>query len=246
MSMLRVRQQLQETHQERETRSVGGFRSVERQLPKLGSRRGCCLVDSLSSYLGLRNPFARVVNPKVEAVWLLDSTAYRPVHVYPHGFQPWQAEFVVAYFLRNSGRHISKVVADIAEKIGLHRDSCGMSKEEAENTIRKRVQPFVDLIRPARMVDVKVPDGDLRRLGPGGRNAISSQIVLVPGEHKDGEEVEIMSVPEQACTQGAMTLNFAEPEGWTIISGKTPFSIVRPQQPLTAISQTSTTPSKSP
>lgn len=214
-----VRQQMQETHQERETRSVGGFNSVEHQLPKLVSRRDYSLVDSLTSNLGLHNPFSRVVDPKVEAVWLLDNTAYRPVHVYPHRPQPWQAEFVAAYFLKNSGRDISKVVADIAEKVGLSKGGGGTSERDGENTIRERLQPFVDAIRPARMVDIQFPGEEIQRLGPGGRDGISSQIQLVPGEHNEGEEVEVASSPAQASTLGAMTTNFAEPEGWTIISG---------------------------
>lgn len=215
---------MQETHQERETRSVGGFHSVERQLPKLVSRRDYSLVDSLSSYLGLHNPFSRVVDPNVETVWLLDSTAYHPVHGNPHDSKSWQAEFVVAYFLKNSGRNISEVVADIAEQVGLSQDGAGTSKEDVEVTIRERIQPFVDVIKPARMVDVEFPNGEIQRLGPGGRNAISSQMLQVPGEYKGGEEIEITSSPEQASIHGAMTMNFAEPEGWTIISGTAPHS----------------------
>jgi hypothetical protein len=220
--MDRVRQQLQETHQERETRSVGGFRSVESQLPKLISRRNYSLVDSLSSCLGLHNPFSYVVEPKTETVWLLDNTAYRTVHVDPNKPRPWQAEFVVAYFLKNSGRDISKVVADICEKVGFGKNGDGTSRGDADRTIRSRIQPFVDAIRPARMVDIKFPDGKVRRLGPGGRDAISSQILQVPGKHRDGEEVEVASSPEEVSAHGTMTMNFVELEGWTIISGTTP------------------------
>lgn len=217
--MDKARQRMQETPQERETRSAGSFPSFERQLPSLVSRLNFPLVDSLTSYLGFYNPFSHTVEPKTEAVWLLDNTAYRPVHFYPHKPQPWQAEFVVAYFLRNSGKDISKVVAEIADKIGLGQGGDAKIKEDGENMIRERVQPFLDSIRPARMVDVKFPGGEVQRLGPGGRNAISSQLVAIKGEHKDGEKAEVTAIPEEVSTHGPMIVDFAEPEGWAVISG---------------------------
>ena len=217
--MDQVRQQMQESHQERETRSAGAFPSFERHLPAMISRREYSLVDSLTSYLGLRNPFSQAVNPNTDTVWLLDSTAYRPVHVYPHRPQPWQAEFVVAYFQRNTGKDISKFVADIADKIGLSQSSDGRVREDAERTIRERLQPFLDAIKPARTVHVELPGGQVQRLGPGGRNATSSQTIGVPGQHKDGEKAEVTAIPEVVSALGPMVVDFAEPEGWAIISG---------------------------
>ncbi|KAI9875417.1 MAG: hypothetical protein M1830_008511 [Pleopsidium flavum] len=216
--MDKARQKMQETHQDRETRSAGSFPSFESQLPTLVSRLNFPVVDAVTSYLGLHNPFSHTVEPETEAVWLLDNTAYRPVHVYPHKPQPWQAEFVVAYFLRNSGRDISKVVADIADKIGLDQEGDAKVKEDGESRIRERIQPFLDSIRPARMVDVKFLSGDVTRLGPGGRNGISSQLVTVKGEHKDGVKAEVTAIPEEVSTHGSMIVDFAEPEGWAVIS----------------------------
>jgi len=126
---------------------------------------------------------------------------------------------VVAYFLRNSGKDISKVVAEIADKIGLGQGGDAKIKEDGENMIRERVQPFLDSIRPARMVDVKFPGGEVQRLGPGGRNAISSQLVAIKGEHNDGEKAEVTAIPEEVSTHGPMIVDFAEPEGWAVISG---------------------------
>ena len=101
----KARQGVEETAQDRETRSAGDFRKTEKSLPThLSSRLKIPLVDNVSSYLGGRNPLAKNVDPETEIVWLLDNTAYRPVHVYPHQPQPWQAEFVAGFFKR----HVSK------------------------------------------------------------------------------------------------------------------------------------------
>ncbi len=219
--MDKARQVLQETPQERETRSAGAFPLIERQLPALISRRNYPLVDTLTSYLGLHNPFSQPINPKTETVWLLDNTAYRPSSLNPFRTQPWHAEFVVAYFLRNSGRDITSIVADIADKVGLSQNSDGKVREDGERTIRERLQPFLDGIRPARTVSVKFPGGNqVRKLGPSGRNGLSSQVVPVPGEYRDGQRAEIQAVPEGVGSLGGMTTYFAEPEGWAVISGR--------------------------
>ena len=211
-----AKQKLQETSQEREARSKEGFYTVERTLPRhVGSRFNIPCIDNLSSYLGVRNPLARAANAKSDSVWLFDNTAYRPVHVYPHKPQLWQSEFVAAFFVRNSGKDISKWVADIADKIGITED-----RPDAEATIAKRMQPLVAIIRPARFAKVRFPTGDVQKLGPGGRDAISSGTFLVPGDNKDGDVIEVTSVPPALTPNGHMFTHFAGPEGWNVISGE--------------------------
>ena len=218
--MDKTRQKLEETALERKSRTQSGFLDYEKSLPIVGTITGIPLIDRLSSYLtlaGLRNPFSSNVDGTKETVWLLDNTAYRPVHFYAHKSQPWQAEFLVAYFKKNTGRDVSKIVASIAEKIGLGKD--GADEELVKKIIAQRLQPFVDAIAPARSVKVAFPHDVVHQLGPAGPSAVSVQIVTNLGEHKDGESINISALPKEVTPHGAMTTHFAAPEGWAVISG---------------------------
>ena len=209
---------MHETPDEFRTRRAEGFPDSERDLPKhVGSRFNIPLADNLSSYLGELNPIAREVDPATEVVWLLDNTAYRPVHRYPHKPQPWQAEFVAAYFKKDSGKDLSVWVADIANKLGLGQK--GENIEDVKATIAARLVPFAQDVRPARFVNVSFPNRDVEKLGPGGRNAISSQTVGTMGDHRDGDTVAVNTVPPELAPNGSMNIYFAEPEGWAVISG---------------------------
>ncbi len=214
----KARQVLEETALDRETRSAGDFEKAENALPKqIGSRSNIALMDNISSYLGANNPLAKKVNPKDEEVWLLDNTAYRPVHFYPHEPQPYQADFVAAYFKKDTGKDWSKAVANIADVIGINQQ--GDDRAATEKTIAHRLLPFVQTIAPARSVDVKFPDGSIRKLGPGGRSAVSDQTIVFSAEHEDGESVSIPAVLADVTPHGPMLTHFAAPEGWLVVSG---------------------------
>ena len=214
----KARQVMEETALDRETRTTGNFEKAENALPKqIGSRSNIPLMDNISSYLGASNPLAKKVDPNTEEVWLLDNTAYRPVHIYPHRPQPYQADFVAAYFKKNTGKDWSKAVANIADVIGLSQQ--GEDRAETEKTIAHRLLPFVQTIAPARSVDVKLPDGRIHKLGPGGRSAVSDQNIVFTAEHEDGESVSIPAVRADVTPHGPMLTHFAGPEGWLFISG---------------------------
>ncbi|KAL8711787.1 MAG: hypothetical protein Q9225_007060, partial [Loekoesia sp. 1 TL-2023] len=213
----RARQLLEETRGDRRTRTNEGFQTTERGLPRLGSPFDIPLTQNISSYLGSINPFAGPIDPKTESVWLFDTTAYRPIHPYPHSQQPWQAEFRAAFFKKGTGRDVSKVVADIADKVGLKRGE-GDVRERGEKTIAERLQPFVDVVAPARWVEVKLPDGKVRKLGPGGRSATCQHTVALGSQHRDGEIARVDAVKEEVTPHGPMEVGFAEPEGWMVIS----------------------------
>ena len=213
----KVRQVMQEDAPERETRRTGSFSKTESSLPKhVSSKRDISWTDNLSSYLGANNPLAKEVDPKKESVWLLDNTAYRPIHSYPHRQQPYQAEFVAAYFQHNSGKDVSKAVADIADKIGL-KDKEG-DKGDSERRIAERLQPFADGIAPARSVKIEFENGRVSKLGPGARSAVSTNTITAIEEHKNGETMSTHTLPKEVSPQGPMTTYFSEPEGWLVIS----------------------------
>lgn len=216
----RARQLFQETRGEKSTRKNEGFPSTERSLPNLTSPFSLPIIQNISSYLGKNNPLAGPVNPKTESVWLFDNTAYRPIHPYSHVAQPWQASFSAAFFKTETGKDLSKVVADIADKIGLKKVGSEEERERGEQTIAKRLQPFADVVAPARWVEVKLPGGKLQRLGPGGRSATSQQLITFPSDHTNGQVVETDAVNAELTPIGPMMTTFAEPEGWLVISGE--------------------------
>ena len=216
-AMDKGRQVMEETQSERETRSAGSFRNVEEGLPKhISSRWDIPFLDNMGSFLSTLNPLAKAVDPEKEEVWLLDNTAYRPVHVYPHQPQPFQARFTAAYFKRYTGKDWSKTVASIADTIGL---ADGEGRAQAEKTIAHRLKPFVETIAPARYVDINLPNGTVAKLGPGGRSAVSQQIIVSIQDHRDGDSAEISAVPPGFTPHGPMLTHFAEPEGWLMVSG---------------------------
>lgn len=215
--MDKSRQVMEETHTERETRSAGDFKQVEGLLPiHIGSRWNIPFLDNMFSFLSTLNPLAKGVDPKTEEVWLLDNTAYRPVHFYPHQTQAFQARFIAAYFKKYTGKDWSKAAASIADTIGL---ADGEGRARAEKTIAHRLKPFVETIAPARYVDVKLPNGTVEKLGPGGRSAVSQQMIVSILDHKDGDSAEISAVPSEVTPHGPMLTHFAEPEGWLMVSG---------------------------
>lgn len=212
--MDKARQVMEETAGDRENRKAGSFLEVEKDLPSLGSLSEVPMFDRVSSYLGDHNPLARDVDPATDEVWLLDNTAYRPIHIYPHAPQPFQAQFVAAYFKKDTGKDVSRTVADIADKIGLKEQD----KTSAETTIAHRLLPFVQTIAPARSVNVTFPNGTTRKLGPGGRSAVSEQLIVAIEDHKDGESATIPAATANITPHGPMLTHFAEPEGWAVIS----------------------------
>ncbi|KAE8443113.1 hypothetical protein EG329_002357 [Mollisiaceae sp. DMI_Dod_QoI] len=195
---------------ENRTRKECKFHDVESNLPDIraspASDHRPTEAQDILSYLGPWNPLGQKITDK-DTVWLLDNTAYRNIKS-----GKWEAEFVAAAFDQNTGVEVSKVVADVAEKVGLGKG------DAAEATIQERLMPFMQSILPGRVVTVDLADRDQTKLGPGGRNGISSDIRNVL-DYKDGELVESTAVvPQGANGVLSMTTAYAEPEGWGLIS----------------------------
>ncbi|KUJ13973.1 uncharacterized protein LY89DRAFT_590393 [Mollisia scopiformis] len=195
---------------EHRTRRECKFHEVECKLPNIRSSPASdhrpTEAQDILSYLGPWNPLGEKVSGK-DTVWLLDNTAYRNAKT-----GKWEAEFVAAVFDQDTGVEVSTVVANVAEKVGLGKG------DRAEATIQERLMPFMQTILPGRVVAVDFEDQDKLKLGPGGRNGISSDIRSVP-EHKDGEIVESTAlVPQGANGVLNMSTAYAEPEGWGVIS----------------------------
>ena len=215
--MAKVRQIREETPLERKTRSNGNFGTCERRLPVIASRFDIPFFDGITSYLtffGFRNPFASGARLPKDEVWLFDNYAYQPVNGSANGLQTWQAEFPVAYFKKNTGKDLTRLVASVADNIGL-----GRNDEEAEKTIAQRLQPFADAIAPARHLKITLPTGFVQKLGPSGPSGISNQLVADLGRYKDGDTAVSSAIPPELAPYGGMKTFFTAPEGWAVISG---------------------------
>ncbi|KAF1950043.1 actin filament organization protein-like protein App1-like protein [Byssothecium circinans] len=198
-----TKQHFEETDDEREFRIQRGFPDFESTMPKLVNRFRFSLKDNLSSYLGTNNPFYTNVNPETDYVWLLDNTAYQ------NRIGRWKAEFVAAYFVKNSGKDLSETVAWIIDKTGCSKD------EKTEATIAKRLQPLVDSILPAHAVQLDLQGVNVR-LGPSGRDGISSDELAIPGHnHKEGDTITSKAIEADATS---INTHFATSKGWAIIS----------------------------
>jgi phosphatidate phosphatase APP1 len=199
----RARQRLQEDEEDKITRKAGDFAAFEADMPKLVNRFSFSLKDNLSSYLGRNNPFYQKVNPETDYVWLLDTTAYQ------NRIGRWKAEFVAAYFVKNSGKDLSEVVGWVSEKIGVSDD------EDAKETIAKRIQPLLDSILPAHAVEIDLQGMNVR-LGPSGRDGISSDELAIPGnDYKDGQIITSKAIHADATS---LNITFAKSTGWAVLS----------------------------
>lgn len=198
-----ARQRSQETNQDYETRVAGHFPEFEANMPNLVNRFKFSLTDNLSSYLGRNNPLYTNVDPETDYVWLLDNTAYQ------NRIGRWKAEFVAAYFRKNSGRDLSEIVAWISEKIGL-ADDC-----RERETVAKRLRPLLDTILPAHAVTIDL-QGLNARLGPSGRDGISSDELAIPGSGYQDNQVIISKAINADAT--SLRTTFAKPKGWAVIS----------------------------
>jgi hypothetical protein len=202
----------QATKLETQTRKDRNFHATESTLPNIRKSQATdkrpTLSSNLLSYLGPYNPLPKSITSN-DTVWLLDNTAYRNAQT-----GQWEAEFVAAVFDKDSGVEISTVVADIAEKLGIGKG------DAAEARIQERLMPFVQSILPGRTVIVHFGSRETLRLGPGGRNAISSDIKRVLPSFQEGEIVRVVAkVPQGANGVLESKTVYAEPEGWGIISG---------------------------
>jgi hypothetical protein len=225
-----------ESAMEKKTREKRGFHQTESNLPNIkkapASDHRPSLSSDILSHLGTWNPLPQNVAEN-DTVWLLDNTAHRSAVT-----NKWQAEFVAAVFDKDTGLEVSTVVADIAEKLGLGKG------DTAEATIRDRLMPFMQTVLPGRKVNVEF-ENEMLTLGPGGRNAISSDVKTLPA-HQDGDVVSgAAKVPKS--TNGILTVKtfYAEPEGWAVISGMLFLAVSLPTLYANSLLQILTIQSKS-
>ena len=165
---------------------------------------------SVLSYLGSRNPLPQTVSAD-DIVWLLDNTAYRnPTTGH------WEAEHVAAVFSQDSSCTIADAVSAIAAQLGLEES------DPDYPTIEERIKMFTQDIKPGTTVKALYKEKFPLKLGPGGRNGISTDIKKLP--HHDNKNLVRTHAKVPKGTEGVLEMKtfFAEPEGWGVISGNFP------------------------
>lgn len=148
-----------------------------------------------------------------QEVWLLDNTAFRD----PNNPEKWMAEFVAAYFTKSSGKNVAKVVADIAEKLGMAGEN---ADPEAERRIAERVEPFLNMILAAKTVDITFSKAGTLRLGPSNTGGVSADELPLPGSGYVDDQVVQSEAILTARGHSHMRTAFADPKGWGVISGR--------------------------
>ncbi|KAI1636665.1 hypothetical protein F4809DRAFT_650423 [Biscogniauxia mediterranea] len=159
------------------------------------------------SYLGKKNPLPRSVSAQ-DTLWLLDNTAYRNEKT-----GRWEAEHIAATFSQHSSCPVVDAVGAVADKLDLDES------DPSYPAIEERVRPFLQDIKPGAQVRVLHAGQTPLKLGPGGRNGISSDIKRLP----DGDSGALLvpsfaEVPKGANGILEMRTFYAEPEGWGVIS----------------------------
>ncbi|KAH9886384.1 hypothetical protein F4778DRAFT_479462 [Xylariomycetidae sp. FL2044] len=158
------------------------------------------------SYLGKKNPLPRSITA-TDTAWLLDNTAYRNEKT-----GQWEAEFVAAMFSQDTSCAVLDAIQSVAKKLDMHDD------DPAYPTIEERLKPFLQDIKPGAQMKVKYASKTQLKLGPGGRNGISSDVKQLP-DSKAGTLVSSSAVvPKGANGLLEMKTFVAEPEGWAVVS----------------------------
>ncbi|KAI1078565.1 hypothetical protein F5B20DRAFT_571558 [Whalleya microplaca] len=196
------------------TRKERRFDETEQALPDFSSAvspiksvlRPTDKVHDILSYLGKKNPFPRAVTAE-DTVWLLDNTAYRNEKT-----GQWEAEFIAATFSQHSSCPIIDAVSAIAKKIELDENDPNYP------TMEERAKPFIQDIKPGTQVKALHGDSPPLKLGPGGRNGISSDTKTLPDSQGGALLPTFAEVPKGADGVKEMKTFYAEPEGWGVIS----------------------------
>lgn len=136
---------------------------------------------------------------------LLDNTAWQDGEG-----KPWKAEVVAAYFTKGSGKDEAKIVANLADVLGIADD------KKARETIAKRLQPLMDSVVPAHTCQIALGGDQVIRLGPSNRDGISVDTVTFNDAYKDGQTITSNAVGIASATP--LTTTFADTSGWAVIS----------------------------
>lgn len=180
------------------------------------------------------------VDPAKHHVWILDNTAFPapglgdrrsalqaasdPKKTQPESIDAsgrrqevdtspvWDVEFVAAYFINNSGKDISRIVARIAEILDISPDDSATRKR-----IATRLQPFLDTVLPKRTMRIQIADREEQTLGPSNMSGVSTDLLQLHFETSESQiKSSAINLPPPFTIPAVTVL--AEERGWGIIS----------------------------
>ncbi|KAH8422787.1 phosphatidate phosphatase App1 family protein [Aspergillus melleus] len=194
---------------------------VIKKLERLGGRpwkREWSMLNLVTSFLW-KQPSMQAADVRQHTVWLFDNTAYQRVTPKPAGQRRWHAEVVACIFRKDSRKDISKIVATIADIIGL--DGEIGTQRETRHRMAERLRPFLHHVASAHlmMLETPLPNNTalIRQIGPTDGSGITSQVVTINNKQiTDG--TSLPSYLRGWAGNVSMNTVFAGPEGWLVIS----------------------------
>ncbi|PWY63252.1 hypothetical protein BO83DRAFT_412127 [Aspergillus eucalypticola CBS 122712] len=181
-------------------------------------KRESSMLQMVTSFIS-KPPSIQTADARQHTVWLFDNTAYQVPAPTASRQASWHAEVVACAFRKNSRRDITKLVAMIADLIGLDGE-IGTDKE-TRHRITERLQPFLFHTASAHLMTLETPLSNstiqMQKIGPTDESGISSQTISANSKHiTDG--TRIRSYLRGWGNQVFMDTIFAGPEGWLVIS----------------------------
>ncbi|GAB7353846.1 hypothetical protein MBLNU459_g4212t1 [Dothideomycetes sp. NU459] len=188
---------------------------------------------------------AKPVDPAEDSVWIFDNTAFRTdggktdavtsvtaaaaqtkaqaASASPSGHRAigekplaeaaWQVEYVAAYFAQRETADNSAVLEYICQKTGT------IKGDSAEETIKKRIKPFIAPILPRHTIRVNIGNVEQQTLGPSSSSGISSSVNAL--HFAPAPAARIVTTAVDASSESwvlACDTVFSEPTGWGLIS----------------------------
>ncbi|PYH99256.1 hypothetical protein BO71DRAFT_415736 [Aspergillus ellipticus CBS 707.79] len=182
-------------------------------------KRDSSMLQLVTSFLAKPPPSIQMATARRHTVWLFDNTAYQLVSSDTSKPGPWRAEVIACVFLKNSRKDITKLVAMIADLIGLDGE-IGTDKE-TRHRITERLQPFLFHTASAHLMTLETPLPNstiqMQQIGPTDDSGISSQTIGADSRHITGG-TKIRSYLRGWGGKVFMDTIFAKPEGWLVIS----------------------------
>ncbi|PYI04892.1 hypothetical protein BO78DRAFT_462311 [Aspergillus sclerotiicarbonarius CBS 121057] len=181
-------------------------------------KRDSSMLQLVTSFLS-KPPSIQMADARQHTVWLFDNTAYQLASPTASGQASWRAEVVASVFRKDSRKDITKLVAMIADLIGLDGE-IGTDKE-TRHRITERLQPFLFHTASAHLMTLETPLPNntiqMQQIGPTDDSGISSQTISADSQHiTDG--TKIRSYLRGWGSEVFMDTIFASPQGWLVIS----------------------------
>ncbi|PYH46140.1 uncharacterized protein BP01DRAFT_338500 [Aspergillus saccharolyticus JOP 1030-1] len=182
-------------------------------------KRDSSMLQYLSSFLTKPSPTTQMANERQHTVWLFDNTAYQARISGSTQPNSWRAEIVACVFQKDSRKDLSKLVAMVADLIGLDGE-IGTDKE-TRHRIAERLQPFLHHTASSHlmMLETPLPNNvtQIHQIGPTDDGGIICQIVEAESGHLTNG-ASIRSYLRGWASEVSMSTTFAGPQGWLVIS----------------------------